>query len=582
MTDDGMRCGAMDSRNRHACVRDDGHDDMHSNGKGFTWTEPQKKPKRTPTAFDGVSSAQACGNVLVGTGHCLLHAGHQGEHVLVDSTRVYTWDDKRDRNDWVICGEASKDRKHRCVRPFEHDDDHTALTVTKRGKSEVVDIARWADGQRPKVLGASQLAKCLMTFTTRDVGVKSNAMPAGSKICGYPRHPAAALYPMLEEEELAALAEDIKENGLRDALILVDDGKKEWLLDGSNRGRACELAGVKPRFEEYSGPTDMDSLVAFVISKNDKRRHLTPSVRAMIAAQAAKLGRGNPGKRETGKSAGLTQAEAGKQLRVSERMVRKAVVVRDNATSKVKEAVMKGKLAVDAAELVSKLPDSKQDKIADAALARKSGEIRSGKIRALVNQEKKRDVVRKINEQRVAPLPSGPFGLIYGDYPWHYDNSDQHEGSRGHLPYPTMELDEVAAHALEVAKRAAKHCVIALWSTNLYITRMDQVIQAFGAERRTVFTWPKPKFGVGGWGRGQTEHLVIASIGDPVHTLNEVSTLLPSWQPAHSREHSSKPAEVAALLRKHCSGPFLELFGREEREGWTVWGAEVDRFKRAA
>lgn len=75
---------------------------------------------------------------------------------------------------------------------------------------------------------------------------------------------------------------------------------------------------------------------------------------------------------------------------------------------------------------------------------------------------------------------------------------------------------------------------------------------------------------------------VTAHIGSPVHTLNEVSTLLASYKPEHPGEHSSKPAEVAELLRKHCAGPFLELFGRGPRDGWTVWGAEVDKFAAEA
>jgi N6-adenosine-specific RNA methylase IME4 len=61
--------------------------------------------------------------------------------------------------------------------------------------------------------------------------------------------------------------------------------------------------------------------------------------------------------------------------------------------------------------------------------------------------------------------------------------------------------------------------------------------------------------------------------------LNEVSTLLPAYA---LREHSRKPDEVAELLLKHCSGPHLELFGREPRAGWIVWGAETQKFASEA
>lgn len=405
------------------------------------------------------------------------------------------------------------------------------------------------------------------------------------RILGYRRHPAAALFPLLEGEAFDRFADRVQASGLRDAIVLVAIDGEEWILDGSNRALACEQRGVAAHFKHYEGPTDMASLVAYSIDKNgDGRRHLEPSVRAMIADEAATLGRGNPGKRETGGTAGLSQAEAGKRLNVGERLVRKARVVREKGTAKVKQAVMAGKLTVEAAEVVTKLPPTKQDAIADEALARKSGEIKAGRVRALVKQEEKRATVRKINEQRVSPMPTGAFGVIYADYPWLYENSDQHEGSRGHLPYPPMPMDEILAHAREAAKRAGKHCVLALWVTNLHVVNGNaaRVVEAFGATAHSMFTWPKPRFVIGTWGRGQTEHLVIASIGKPTHTLNEVSTLLPSWKPAHPDEHSSKPAEVAELLQEHCGGPFLELFAREDREGWACWGAEVDKFATEA
>lgn len=411
--------------------------------------------------------------------------------------------------------------------------------------------------------------------------VPVNEGPQGQLICGYPRHPAAALFQLLEGEQLTALADSIEANGQRDRIVLVTVGGKTSILDGSNRGIACEMRKIKPQFVHYEGPKDLDSLVTYSMDKNKHRRHQEPSVLAMVAVDAGLLlGRGNPGDRETGRSAGLmTQAQVGKKLGVSERLIRKAVVVRDRGTEKVKEAVRKGKLAVDAAEQVSRLPSAKQDEIADEALARTS-QTRSGRVRSLVRQEEKRAVVRKINDGRVLPMPDGPFGVIYADYPWLFENSDQHEGSRGHMGYPPMTLEEIIAHARETRSRAAESCILALWTTNWHIVKqMSHVLDAYGAEHRTVITWPKEHAGVGTWPRGKTEHLVIASIGAPVHTLNELTTLLESYA---QREHSRKPDEVADLLLKHCAGPHLELFGREQREGWAVWGAEPRKFASEA
>lgn len=402
----------------------------------------------------------------------------------------------------------------------------------------------------------------------------------GPLILGYKRHPAAALYPMCTDAELDELAADISDNGLLDDIILIAEDGEDWILDGSNRGVACERAKVKPRFERYNGKRDMATLVAFVVSKNGHRRHLTPSVRAMIAADAAQLGRGNPGNRETGRSAGLmSQGEAGKKLGVSERLVRKAVSVRDNATAKVKDAVMKGRLTVEAADCVAKLPAAKQDEIADKALAKSGGEIKSGHIRALVRQEEKRAVVRKINEQGVPPAPIASYRLIVIDNPWPYDNSDQHDGSRGHITYPPMPMEDICRLRTELDRLAhADECVLGMWVTNAFIHEVGRVLTAWGFTHRTMFTWDKVLEGVGTWGRGRTEHLVIASRGNVVHTLNEISTLLE----AKRREHSRKPDEMYELLAKHCPGPRIDMFAREQREGWATWGAETEKFATEA
>jgi ParB/Sulfiredoxin domain len=91
-----------------------------------------------------------------------------------------------------------------------------------------------------------------------------------------PIHPAADAFPMMTDEELADLAEDIKANGLIHPIITDTDGV---LLDGRNRLKACYLAGVEPRFEKFAG----DSL-AYIVSANLARRNLTKGQQAMAMA----------------------------------------------------------------------------------------------------------------------------------------------------------------------------------------------------------------------------------------------------------------------------------------------------------
>ena len=88
----------------------------------------------------------------------------------------------------------------------------------------------------------------------------------------FERHPLSSAFPDMPNEEFAALVLDIKTNGLREA-AWVSDG---MILDGWHRYLACKKAGQPFRYDEYKG----SNRVAFVLSKNTLRRHLTAAQRA--------------------------------------------------------------------------------------------------------------------------------------------------------------------------------------------------------------------------------------------------------------------------------------------------------------
>jgi ParB-like chromosome segregation protein Spo0J len=94
-------------------------------------------------------------------------------------------------------------------------------------------------------------------------------------------HPLAELFPPLPDAELFALAQSIRESGLREPIVLYQDK----ILDGRNRYRACALAAVTPTTVAFNGGDP----VRFVIDANLHRRHLTIGQRALIAARLATL-----------------------------------------------------------------------------------------------------------------------------------------------------------------------------------------------------------------------------------------------------------------------------------------------------
>ena len=99
----------------------------------------------------------------------------------------------------------------------------------------------------------------------------------------FPLHPAAELFPVMDEAAFAALVADIAAHGQREP-ILIYDGQ---VIDGRHRLRACEQLGLEPLVRQVSaGDGDPFGLV---VSLNLHRRHLTESQRAMVASKLANL-----------------------------------------------------------------------------------------------------------------------------------------------------------------------------------------------------------------------------------------------------------------------------------------------------
>jgi hypothetical protein len=129
-----------------------------------------------------------------------------------------------------------------------------------------------------------------------------------------PFHPLADLFPLMEGDEFDALVADIKARGLIERIIVYDGA----ILDGRNRYRACLAAGVKPTIERYEkGCPELKDPVAWVISRNLRRRHLTPEDKIKILAQ---LVAAHPEKsdRKLAKEAGVSHPTMAKARREAE------------------------------------------------------------------------------------------------------------------------------------------------------------------------------------------------------------------------------------------------------------------------
>jgi hypothetical protein len=173
----------------------------------------------------------------------------------------------------------------------------------------------------------------------------------------YDQHPLSAAFPAMTEEELAALAADIKANGLLEPAI-VFDGK---ILDGWHRGLACDRAGVKLVTQKYTGKDP----VSFVKSRNWHRRQLTGSQKAAVEVALREWAeRGKP-KSEPGSDLHTT-AQMAEAAGVSEKTIQHAKAAHHAGLGHV---VAEGKVSAKTAAEVAKLPPKKLE-AAKAAIER--------------------------------------------------------------------------------------------------------------------------------------------------------------------------------------------------------------------
>jgi N6-adenosine-specific RNA methylase IME4 len=196
-----------------------------------------------------------------------------------------------------------------------------------------------------------------------------------------------------------------------------------------------------------------------------------------------------------------------------------------------------------------------------------------------------------------AGLPRGHYGVIYADPPWRWESWGKYRGQRAGLApmgdrsadkhYLTAEATDI--QCLPVADLAAPDCVLFMWATWPLLPEALDTIAAWGFDYKTcAFDWMKAnnrqpdmfredadvQVGLGYWTRANSEPCLLATRGKPkrLHADVRMGVIEPR------REHSRKPDCIPARIERLVAGPYLELFARTRRDGWDVWGNQVDKF----
>lgn len=188
------------------------------------------------------------------------------------------------------------------------------------------------------------------------------------------------------------------------------------------------------------------------------------------------------------------------------------------------------------------------------------------------------------------PLPDGAFGCILADPPWAFEtygkkHTTPHRGAADHYGVTTT----ADLQRLPVATLAAKDAALFMWVVDSHLPDALALADAWGFTFKTcAFVWVKakrggyPKVGMGYWTRKQTEQCWLFTRGKPRRLGKGVEQLIQCGRGAHS----AKPEILYDKIEALVGGPYLELFARSTRLGWTGWGNEVGvrdgLFERAA
>lgn len=179
-------------------------------------------------------------------------------------------------------------------------------------------------------------------------------------------------------------------------------------------------------------------------------------------------------------------------------------------------------------------------------------------------------------------LDGQKFGTVMADPPWRFTNrtgkvAPEHKRL---ARYPTMTLDDICNLPVADYLQDTAHCY--LWVPNALLPDGLRVLAAWGFEYKSNIIWHKVRRdggsdgrGVGFYFRNVTEIILFGVRGKNARTRDAGRTQVNLFS-TRKREHSRKPDEQYAIIEACSHGPYLELFGRGRRTGWTVWGNQAD------
>jgi len=179
-------------------------------------------------------------------------------------------------------------------------------------------------------------------------------------------------------------------------------------------------------------------------------------------------------------------------------------------------------------------------------------------------------------EEGLLPDLVGLFDVVSVDPPWPYEGESKNitsfdsVGRRVANPYPEMSIEQIKAIELPLMENA----VVLLWTTHKFLPDAFEILKEWNLDYKATLVWNKEKIGMGAWFRMQCEFCLVGIKGKPYWENTTYRDIIIESR----REHSRKPDSFFEMIEKITMGNRLEYFSREKREGWKVFGNDINKF----
>jgi N6-adenosine-specific RNA methylase IME4 len=368
------------------------------------------------------------------------------------------------------------------------------------------------------------------------------------------------LIPPLTAEEFKQLEQNCLDEGIREKIITWN----RFIIDGHNRFEIATRWNLDYQTENKHFENEND-VKEWMINNQFGRRNLSNYQRSVLALQLESV---------FSARAKEQQIEGGKN---------KVVQISEQAPMERKAITQIAKVANVSHDTIAKVKKIEAVATPEVKAQLSTGEISINQAyQEIKKEEKKAERIELIEqqiediEQGLLPELKGLFDVVSVDPPWPYEGESKNVtsfdavGRRVANPYPEMSIEQIK----KIEMPLMNDSVVLLWTTHKFLPDAFEILKEWNLEYKATLVWNKEKIGMGAWFRMQCEFCLVGIKGKPYWNNTTFRDILNEPR----REHSRKPDGFFEMIEQITLGRRLEYFSREKRNGWEVFGNDINKF----